>query len=188
MRVHDVTYNSVVNGVGKTTILHLQGCKIHCVGCFSKHTWDHAGGKILDKSEVIELMVAKDCDNFAISGGEPLEQADDVLSILIMLKHLAPDKTRLLYSGTTEKQRALTTEWPAIKKLLDVAVLGPFVVPRIISPVKGLRSSSNQVVEIYTDRVKLEQLERLPSVEVHVAKNGMTILGFPNLKQLTLGD
>lgn len=190
MRVAAITHGSRTNGPGRRSVLHLQGCHVGCGGCFAKHLWDPAGGTEMDVAEVARQLLVWLPDGVACSGGEPLEQASELLALLRLLRDARPFaafKPRavlpmgvVLYSGLTARQRDCVPEWPEIWSLVDAAVLGPFAAQRALSPVVGLRSSSNQELVVRPGgRLTLEELMgRAPQIEVQFGTEAV-VMGFP---------
>lgn len=198
LRVHAISHGSVANGPGRRSVLHLQGCTIGCPGCFSKHTWDADGGTVMSVRQVADRLTAYAPDGISISGGEPLQQPEALLELLLELairrKELCPTtrvpavplpKGVIVYSGTTPAQRVRIAHWQAIQKCADLFVLGPYVVARSMGMVRNLRSSTNQ--ELYFRPggcLTPEDFKDMPSIEVLVSLEGTTIMGFPNKELL----
>jgi anaerobic ribonucleoside-triphosphate reductase activating protein len=135
----------------------MQGCTIGCKGCVSHDTWDFDQGK---RADIVRLMewVQKTCgtavDGVTISGGEPFDQPDALLTLLQALRKwfatlTAQDAKRrdiLCYSGYPWKRlRALNSD---VISLLDVVVPEPYAAQR---PITSLRGSDNQTIECLTD-------------------------------------
>jgi anaerobic ribonucleoside-triphosphate reductase activating protein len=77
---------SAVDGPGFRTVLFLQGCNIHCVGCHNPTTWDISGGHMFAIQDVAETLKEKAVNNkITISGGEPLMQKNALLQLLKLL-------------------------------------------------------------------------------------------------------
>ncbi len=130
--------------------------------------------------------VAKD-----FRGGEPMQQAPDLLDLIHLLKRARSDISIGIYSGYTEReldsgrfwtrygiaQEARCRIWEDIKQELDFAVLGRFVAAR---PSKfPMRTSANQVLRLFSDRYREKHFKPL-EFEVHIEAQGLTqITGFP---------
>jgi anaerobic ribonucleoside-triphosphate reductase activating protein len=130
-------------------------------------------------------------DGVTFSGGEPMQQALDLLGLIRRLKRARPQLSIGMYSGYTEHeldsgrfwtrygitQEARRRIWEDIKLYLDFAVLGRFVAAR---PSKlPLRTSANQVLRLFSDRYREEHFKPL-EFEVHIESEGLVqITGFP---------
>jgi len=84
IRINSIDYSgSIVDGPGIRTVLYVQGCDQACPGCQNTKTWKRDGGtEVLIDDLVIELREKVTNKKLTISGGEPLLQADEVLSLL----------------------------------------------------------------------------------------------------------
>lgn len=98
MKYSKIYGHDVVNGPGFRTAVFVQGCPIHCPGCFNKETWDPNGGKEWTENTVETILQL--CDNQHISGlsilgGEPLAwyNKDAVLDLCKRFKERFADKT-----------------------------------------------------------------------------------------------
>lgn len=106
MRYAKINELDVTNGKGLGISIFVQGCDIHCKGCFNQETWDFNDGKeftdeILNK--VIDLLNKPYITRLTILGGEPLakENVEGVLQIVLSVKQNFPDKKIWLYTGRT---------------------------------------------------------------------------------------
>ena len=87
MRYAAIEKCEICNGNDVGVSLYVQGCPIHCDGCFNKSTWDFNGGnewtdEVMDKLfNLIKLPYIK---RISILGGEPLakQNVTDVLSLI----------------------------------------------------------------------------------------------------------
>lgn len=89
---------SICDGPGIRTVIYLQGCNFHCVGCHNPQTWDMDKGYIIP----VEELFGKICrysmyKRITISGGEPLIQKDAVYKLTNLLKTAGFDIA--LYTG-----------------------------------------------------------------------------------------
>lgn len=98
MRVNKILETSLVDGPGVRSVLFLQGCSFKCKNCHNVKAQNFEGGTFLELKEVVKLILKK-CRNkkITISGGEPLEQYDEVVELCKMLKKL--DFNIFLYTG-----------------------------------------------------------------------------------------
>ena len=79
MRYNAIQRCEYVNGNDIGVSLYLQGCSIHCKGCFNPETWDFNGGKEFDVDAFADLLALLDkpyITRFSILGGEPLERCN----------------------------------------------------------------------------------------------------------------
>jgi anaerobic ribonucleoside-triphosphate reductase activating protein len=79
----------VSNGEGISVSLFVQGCLLHCKGCFNKRTWDFSKGNEWNKEiedKFIEFCQKSYITHVSILGGEPLQQDDSLLLLLQRIK------------------------------------------------------------------------------------------------------
>ncbi|MBU5331703.1 anaerobic ribonucleoside-triphosphate reductase activating protein [Anaerocolumna aminovalerica] len=89
MRYAKIRYMDISNGHGIRVSLFVQGCNFKCKGCFNQDSWDFNGGKVWTKEiedNFIELCKKSYIDAISILGGEPLQQDEDLLKLVIRLK------------------------------------------------------------------------------------------------------
>ena len=194
MLIHAFIPHSRVNGPGVRSVVYFQGCNLGCVGCWNPatHAFTGATRTVEDIAErIARAHQTHPIEGVTFSGGEPMQQASDLLALMRMLKGARPEISIGLYSGYSEREldsgRFWTScgaghetrrqLWSDIKQHLDFAVLGRFVAAR---PSRHpLRTSSNQALRLFSDRYSEEQFNSL-EVEVHIEPQGLTqITGFP---------
>lgn len=97
LRINTIDYKgSIVDGPGIRTVIFVQGCDIHCIGCHNPSTWEKSQGIELEVRKLISEL-RKKCHNkkVTISGGEPLLQYPAVLELVENLQ----DFDIALYTG-----------------------------------------------------------------------------------------
>jgi anaerobic ribonucleoside-triphosphate reductase activating protein len=82
MRIHQILEMSNANGPGLRFVIWVQGCYRKCRGCFNSETHDPYGGYELEVSKIIEQIPLAKVSGITISGGEPFEQAEELLALL----------------------------------------------------------------------------------------------------------
>ena len=98
MNIHGYSI-SRVNGPGKRFTLWTQGCFKKCPNCFNPETWSYKPNKILSPNQIFELIKNFEVDGVTISGGDPLEQEEELLELLILLSTCNFKKGIILFSG-----------------------------------------------------------------------------------------
>lgn len=86
------------DGPGNRSVLFLQGCSMHCPGCHNPQSHKNGDGVLFEISE-IEKFILANCNNkkLTISGGEPLEQWDNLKELVKLLK--MDDFNICIYTG-----------------------------------------------------------------------------------------
>lgn len=95
---------SIENGIGVRVSFFVSGCRNHCEGCFSEHTWNFKFGEPYTKE--IEDYIMKELDHvyidgLTILGGEPMEpeNQEGILPLLKRVRRELPKKTIWIYTG-----------------------------------------------------------------------------------------
>jgi len=174
-----------VNGPGLRSVVWLQGCTLACKGCINMWSWSEnsvLARDVAPRSFARELVEGSDegTKGVTLSGGEPLQQAAEVLEFVRELKRLQPDWSVFMFTGHTDRE--VLTELSHEAALLltrecDVTVTGRFERSRRCHGV--WRGSGNQQVVFRSDRYRhLEDglKHQIPLVgEIHLNNDGTLI-------------
>lgn len=81
-------------GVGLLSVfVRLAGCGLGCNFCDTKYSWNIKDGREITTDEVVNEIRKYNCKNVIVTGGEPLEQMDDVILLCAKLKEEGYDIT-----------------------------------------------------------------------------------------------
>lgn len=197
MQIHAVMDCSLVNGPGRRAVVWLQGCEIHCPGCWNPSSHLGTGGFTASAVElaaqVEQAAEAYDLEGVTLSGGEPLHQICEAIHLLSLLKTRVPALSVGLFTGYAENElnagkfhtylpAPLATrraQWRELRSLLDFAVLGRYNRHQPASA--PLVSSRNQRLRLFSSRYQFEHFQG-PQFEISIEPDGLTqITGFPLL-------
>ena len=194
MLIHGFVAHSRVNGPGVRAVVYFQGCNLGCVSCWNPATHAFVGPprEAADVAEqVADAHQTQFIDGVTFSGGEPMQQAQDLLDLIRLLKRARPELSIGMYSGYTQHeldsggfwtrhgiaQHARRRIWEDIKQHVDFAVLGRFVAARPSQ--LPMRTSANQVLRLFSNRYREEHFKPL-EFEVNIESAGLVqITGFP---------
>ena len=135
-------------GPGRRLGIWFQGCSLRCEGCISVDTW--ATAKTLIPIEQLMMKLSSYLpliDGITISGGEPFDQFEALLAIVVQLRK----KTKvdiLVYTGYSVED--ITEQLQQIKPYIDVLISDPF--QRQSSQTLRLRGSDNQRLHCFTSQ------------------------------------
>jgi anaerobic ribonucleoside-triphosphate reductase activating protein len=164
LRVHALLEHSCANGPGCRAVIWVQGCGIRCAGCCNPGAQDPDGGQVVPVAELVGWVRAiRDIEGLTLSGGEPLQQRQEVEALLRGVRTTS-DLSVLLFTGHDWRRVHATPEFGEVVALCDVVVAGPY--RREEPHGGGLRGSANQTIHLLTDRYSLADLEAVPQVEV----------------------
>ena len=81
MRYAEIERCEICNGNDVGISLFVQGCPIHCKGCFNQSTWDFSGGKPWTpevEQQFLDLADKPYIKRISILGGEPLARDGNI--------------------------------------------------------------------------------------------------------------
>lgn len=150
MKYLTITGPDVNNGDGCRITLWLPGCTHKCPGCHNEHTHRYNQGQEFNEdtfNELIEKLDKSYIQGLTISGGDPLDQSnevlDDLYSLLYRLHNRLPEKDVWLYTGFYIDK--LGPKQIDVVDMCDVVVDGPYIQSKkdISLPFRG---SENQTI------------------------------------------
>lgn len=194
MLIHSFVQASRANGPGLRAIVYVQGCSLNCRGCWNPDTHAFVGTEQAPEQLARKIIAnASALDGVTFSGGEPMQQAHDLLVTLQTIRAASPHLSLGIYSGYSLPELAAgrfhtrksadrierARRWQEIRSYLDFGVLGRYVESRPGD--RPLRSSSNQDLQIFSGRYSATDFAPL-EVEVQIGFDGLVqITGFPLL-------
>jgi len=146
MRYAQIRDMDISNGKGIGCSVFLQGCSLHCKNCFNKSTWDFNGGyEWTDKEteQLFEILRKPYITRASILGGEPLDQAKELLRLLSQIRNWNPNLKIWIYSGRTLEENMKNQLKAECLSLCDVLVDGAYV-DELRDLTLAFRGSSNQ--------------------------------------------
>lgn len=153
MRYALIRKMDISNGPGVGVSLFVQGCHLHCKGCFNTTAWDFNGGKEWNddvKQKFLELASKPYIKRISILGGEPLspENSYDIYELITEIKDKLPDKVIWLYTGYLFEYAINNQSNRKIIELCDVVVDDRYVeeLKDIGLPWRG--SSNQRVIDV----------------------------------------
>jgi anaerobic ribonucleoside-triphosphate reductase activating protein len=182
LNIHSFLAHSTENGPGNRAVVWVQGCTLHCPGCFNPETHDLGDRLLVAVDEFAARIVALPClEGVTISGGEPFLQAE-ALAALGALIHAA-GLGLMVFSGFTfdELRQSANASWKAFLAQIDLLSAGPFLQAQACD--LPLRGSRNQTLHYLSDRYTSQQAQieqGVSGVEVFIDATGqVTMTGFP---------
>lgn len=153
MRYALIRKMDISNGPGVGVSLFVQGCHLHCKGCFNTAAWDFNGGKEWNddiKQKFLALASRPYIKRISILGGEPLspENSYDIYELITEIKDKLPDKVIWLYTGYLFEYAINNQSNRKIIELCDVVVDDRYVeeLKDIGLPWRG--SSNQRVIDV----------------------------------------
>lgn len=172
MRIAGYEPRSRANGPGARFVVWMQGCSLGCVGCFNQHTHDPLGGTFTSLDVLVDAMKASKSEGLSLSGGEPLQHADDAIALLDAARSLG--MSTLAFSGYTIEEIHDLPRGDEVLSKLDVLIDGRYVSTQRLA--SGLRGSANQQIRLLTNRYSMADVENTPVAEIRIGANGELVL------------
>ena len=171
LRLHAFLPASRANGPGLRSVIWVQGCTLNCPGCFNPQTHASQGGELWPVQTLAErlLETAPGVEGLTISGGEPLQQAAALVSLLEAI-HAANRLSVLLFSGFTLEEIERMPQARAALPYLDILIAGRYDANR--RQAHGLLGSSNQKIHLLSSRYSLADLQKVPQAEWIITPQG----------------
>ena len=196
MLLHAMMAASRANGPGLRAVVWFQGCTLNCRNCFNESTHLFEGHHIPPSEvaqAVLQATAAEPIEGVTFSGGEPMQQAADLVELIEELRNRGSRLSFGLFTGYTERElasgrffcvsRETTAEkialWAQIRQRLDFAVMGRYNQGRPASA--PLCSSGNQRLRLLSGRYDMSDFTPL-QMEITIMGGGLAQLtGFPIL-------
>lgn len=171
LKLHRIVTRSTVNGPGERAVVWFQGCSLGCAGCFNPTSHLRNGGITQDAADLARQLSALPIRGVTLTGGEPLQQARGVLTLLA---ELDKSKDVLLFSGLSLQEVLASRTRSEVLSRVDAALLGRYD-QDLVHPYLGkqlvLRGSRIAAQELLPHRI----------VELSVGKATVVRTGFPAL-------
>lgn len=177
---------SKVNGPGNRFVLWTQGCSKGCLECFNPETWSKNIFKELLPKQISELVKNFEVDGVTISGGDPLEQEDELLELLMLLSSIRLSKGVILFSGFTRAEISSNIIREKCLQYIDVLIDGRY--EKNLKVDFSLKGSSNQEFYLFSDKISISELYFDHEIEISSLEGNIMMTGFPNISRKILKE
>ena len=177
---------SKVNGPGNRFVLWTQGCSKGCSECFNPETWSTNVYKEYSPIELFHIIRNFEVDGITISGGDPLEQEDELLRLLMLLSSIRFKKGIILFSGFTRAEISSNFIREQCLKYIDVLIDGRY--EKNLKLDFSLRGSSNQEFYFFSDKISRDELFFDQEIEISCLEGDIMMTGFPNVSRKILKE
>ena len=196
MLLHAIMPASRANGPGLRCVVFVQGCDLRCPGCWNVRSHPFRGTELAIEvilSELVSCYNQYSLDGVTLSGGEPMQQADELAELLQGLRSALPTLSFGMFTGYSEAEldtaryftrhgvdrKRRQTLWRLIRSNLDFAAMGRY--NRLQPSDAPMCSSGNQALRLFSARhTKIDF--GVQTVEITIAADGSTrTTGFPTL-------
>ena len=146
MKIAGIVRDSTVDGIGVRDVIFFQGCGHKCKGCQNPQTWDYNGGTHRFAASILEEL-SDSTNDITISGGEPLDQWEALITFLVCLKRKT-NKSVWLYTGNTVDVTKRT--YRILAEFVDVIVDGKYVEELRDTNLRFRGSSNQRIIDLPT--------------------------------------
>lgn len=177
MNISHIEETSLIYGPGIRYVIWIQGCSIHCKGCWNKEMWSFKTKNEISINNLYEKIINDKelIQGITILGGEPFDQYDELLILLKQIRKT--DLSIILYTGYTlvQLQEKKQTE---ILNFIDILITAPYK-EELRTLKDGLIGSTNQKILFLTETYKQKDISNINESEISIDENGkINIYGY----------
>lgn len=178
LNVASIIHGSMCNGPGPHSVIHLQGCRFRCDGCFNTELQPETVVKLIHPDEIVRDFQSnsENLSGVVISGGEPLLQPAGVGLLLSGLKEAG--LRTVLYSGFNMDEIVFHGLHDTVK-MADLLISGRYVKGQ---EMESFPYTSSKVMMFFSSaysRDEFEAMDRSRKYEIRITPEGAVFLGFP---------
>lgn len=185
MNIHRIIEKTMAEGPGNRFAIWTQGCSRHCKGCMLPKTWSFNANIELSVNEILEKIYRMDdIEGVTILGGEPFEQAKDLVSLVKGIRK--KDLSIIIFTGFSieELKNSKNRIYQEILKNIDILIDGKYI--------ENLRSfnipmigSDNQRFHFLTGRYSMIDIPE-NRIEIRINPDGSLFYnGMGNFERVT---
>jgi anaerobic ribonucleoside-triphosphate reductase activating protein len=177
LRLARTIARSLANGPGERFVVWVQGCPIHCPGCWNQDTWNAQGGREISLDELLTAISAEaGLEGVTFTGGEPMAQAEVLAELATACR--ARGLSVFIFTGYRQDQLKSSAQ-QRLWSLADIIVAGPYVQAQR-SFEHAWVGSANQQVHFVSARYSAADQLNAVRAEAHLEADGtITWTGFP---------
>ncbi len=145
---------SSANGPGIRSVVWVQGCPIHCEGCFNPQFLPFSLAHRVTPSELAEIIcVQAGIDGVTFSGGEPFTQADALGELGEKLQHRGLSIVTFTGFSPDHVLGSTRRAWQRLLAVTDLLIAGPYI-PSLKCDTPWIGSSNQRIIPL-TDAISL---------------------------------
>lgn len=164
IRLHGLVPCSRANGPGPRAVIWVQGCTLGCRGCFNPETHPPYGGVNISVDELFNRILEWEphIEGITISGGEPLQQREALLELLMKVRKCT-SLSCILFSGYTRDEIAGMRGLKELFSCIDILVAGRY-------------GAAGKTIHFITDRYSLDDIKDISCCEVIIDSRGEIVI------------
>ena len=175
LRLHYFIPFSRSNGPGSRAVIWVQGCSLGCSGCFNPETQSFKKGRLVSTDQLFERIIklGHTIEGITISGGEPLQQMQPLLTLLRRIRK-ETNLSVLLFTGYSWEEIEEMKKSPELLHYVDIFIAGRYDQTKKVG--RNLLGSTNQTLHFLSGRYTKKDLKKTPPSEVSITREGKVIL------------
>lgn len=169
---------SYIYGPGCRFVIWVQGCSLHCKGCWNTQMWSFKKRNYISIEDLLSQIIKESpsIEGVSFLGGEPLDQFPAVLALSKQIQQRG--LSIMLFSGY-EYQEILSCEKKEILDQVDILITGRYEAALRTLTHQWI-GSTNQQIHFLTDRYQGYEIKDANYMEISIdSMGGISILGFP---------
>jgi anaerobic ribonucleoside-triphosphate reductase activating protein len=179
---------SSVNGPGVRSVIWVQGCPLHCEGCFNPQFLSFLKAEEITPSSLADRICAQEhIDGVTFSGGEPFAQADALGELGELLQERG--HSIVTFTGFSPEFVIGSTRhaWQRLLAVTDLLIAGPYI-PSLQCDTPWIGSSNQRIIPLTDTIAASESHASLPAASGQVAEftiyadGTLTATGFPEAR------
>jgi anaerobic ribonucleoside-triphosphate reductase activating protein len=128
IRLHRFLPVTEAEGPGRRAAIWVQGCPIHCLGCFNRQTWNPRGGYTRTIDDLFrEIASQPRLEGVTFTGGEPFAQAAALAKLGCLCKQVGLSVVTYTGYKYDHIRRSGCHTWKDLLGVTDLLLAGPFV-------------------------------------------------------------
>ena len=173
MNIAHIEETSLIYGPGIRFVIWVQGCSIHCKGCWNKEMWSFKTKSQYSIEKLIsKIKETKNIEGVTFLGGEPFDQYKELLLLVKEINKI--NLSIVLYTGYEifELKQCDKTE---IFNYIDILISGRFI-ENFKTMQGGLIGSSNQDIIFFSNKYTTKDIPDFNENEISIEDNGKVII------------
>lgn len=181
MQIAKIVANASIYGPANRFVIWLQGCSLHCKGCWNKEMWAFDKGQKYSVAELMQLIFnTPDIEGITLLGGEPLDQYAETLALCQAAQ--AQNLSVMLFTGY-EMAEISDKNYTPLLDFVDILLTGRYDEQQRNTDLQWI-GSNNQQIHFLTDRYANHPIQNANYVEIQIDPQGqLQFMGFPQLAQ-----
>lgn len=173
LSIHSFLPLTHANGPGARCCLWVQGCSLGCPGCFNPESHEFKDGLIDVSTAFSWIEDAGDIEGLTISGGEPLQQPDAIITLLELVRTRTKLST-VLFTGFTYEEVETMPIFSKLSTYVDVLVAGRYLKKSSIPT--AFSQLESKTFQYFSNRYNAADFDTAPISEVIINAAGDLVL------------